>query len=126
MALPSGRVGLLLRCRVYDAQGRTYTLQQACMFHLEPPPAGQLAGGKAANASGSSQPIAMEAQEARRRYLAAAQPSDEAQLSQPQPQPQPPLWGSPVDVITAAAGASAGTLRLRWQGFVEMPGGGNK
>ncbi|KAI7837021.1 hypothetical protein COHA_009098 [Chlorella ohadii] len=151
VALPSGRVGLLLRCRVYDAQGRTYTLQHACLFHLEPPPAGgrqyadpallsgeavggaagptagQLPGGRAAHASASSQPGAMEAQQAQQaqhRHLAAAKPSDEAQLSQPQP--QPPLLDSAADVTMKTAGASAGPLRLNWQGFVEMPGGGNK
>lgn len=118
VALPYGRVALLLRCRVYDEQGRTYTLQHACLFHLEPPPA----GGQATEGNHA----AAQHQVAERQL--AELPQQQARL---QPQPQPPQPGSSPAAASAAAawaavGAPSDPLRLAWQGFVDMPGGGNK
>lgn len=140
VALPSGRVVLLLRCRVYDGQGRTYTLQHACLFHLQPSPAGEAAGmaagqapypGLPANASAAASPQqAVERQQMRGRQLAAGR-LEPAVLSQPQEQ-QLVLHASdcapelPAAARSGLAGPLLGPMRLIWQGFVEMPGGGNK
>ena len=115
VALPKGRVALLLRCRVYDTQGRTYTLQHACLFHLEAPPAEVQAG--------EQRQAAAHNEEAGRRL--AELPEQQQHL-----QPQARLRADPAAAAAAAAWAAVGAprdpLRLAWQGFVDMPGGGNK
>ncbi|PSC68514.1 glycosyl hydrolase [Micractinium conductrix] len=81
--LPGGTgVGLLLRCRVYDAQSRTYTLQHACFFTLGPSPVLSDAPATRGAAGGGNSTV----------------------------------WHQ---------GSGDGGM-LRWQGFVDLPGGGNK
>ena len=92
--LPEGGVGLLLRCRVYDGQGRMYDLQHACFFKVRPQPAGRVAQQTAAGP-----PLASTAHF----------------------QPQRPQQGLPVVPEEPRPPGS-----LVWQGFVSMPGGGNK
>lgn len=112
-----GGVGLLLRCRVYDgfqasaaaapargpAQraspangGRLYSLQQACLFHATSAPAAHSASASSSDGSGTA--------------LAHVQPA----LRQ---------GGAEA---AGAAGVAAPPLRLQWQGFLDMPGGGNR
>jgi hypothetical protein len=92
--LPEGGVGLLLRCRVYDGQGRMYDLQHACFFKLRPRPAGGMAQETAAAL-----------------LLASTAQFHPHGLQQRLPD-VPKGRGPPGS--------------LAWQGFVSMPGGGNK
>ena len=116
-------MGLLLRCRVYDAVqsaaaaaaapgqgpaavgapttvgGRLYSLQQACLFHVASAPA----AGSANSSSGGS-------------AHSGGQP-----LAQAQPALRQGGGG-----VAGAGGLAAPPLRLQWQGFVDMPGGGNR
>jgi hypothetical protein len=132
VALPSGHVALLLRCRVYDGQGRTYTLQHACLFLLEAAPAaGEVAGGaagmpvevveQAANEAATGQHTEAEEQ------WAAATEGSAAERRQAQRR-QLAVAARQGAVAGPAAGGLQllGPMRLTWQGFVDMPGGGNK
>ncbi|KAL4437386.1 hypothetical protein ABPG75_004525 [Micractinium tetrahymenae] len=92
VSLPGGAgVGLLLRCLVYDAQGRTYTMQHACLFQLRPGPSpGPAAPGSDSLAwqdfvdmpGGGNRFTARWVPEARR-YLALTNPSIDRYGSNP-------------------------------------------
>lgn len=44
-----GSMALLLRCRVTNALGQLYTLEHACLFALQQPPAGSASNGSSAD-----------------------------------------------------------------------------
>ena len=123
--LPEGGAGLLLRCRVYDGQGRMYDLQHACFFKLRPRPAGGTAQQAAAGpwlASGghlgSGQGDVRFLKQQRQQQQRQQQQTKQQQQAGHQPRPREGLLGEP---------AGPGALgSLAWQGFVSMPGGGNK
>ena len=111
--LPNGGVGLLLRCRVYDGRGRMYGVQQACLYRLRPqpsprrpprPPVLQQATAGVLR-PGLTTPRGMQA-----RVLQQAGQEEQQQELQRHVPAQEPATGP--DLV--------------WQGFIEMPGGGNK
>ena len=107
--LPEGGAGLLLRCRVYDKQGRMYDLQHACFFKLRPRPAASGRQGQQAAVG----PLLVPGAHSGSGLGGLRHLQQQADHGQPPQQEPVPEAASPLGA-------------LAWQGFVSMPGGGNK
>ncbi len=116
MLTPEGDVALLLRCRVYDGDGGMYTLQHACLFRLVEP-----LHSRPSSAQSQLESSGRDRHKVTGRHLLRGA----AEV-----QPQRP--GAGGDAASGAGRAlqaqsqGAGQGFLAWEGFVHMPGGGNK
>lgn len=127
MQTPYGGIALLLRCRVFDRSYRLYTLQHACLYRVGLAPSGSQAAETSAG-TGSSGSIDTGSRGVNSPALHSpwllAPPGLGSGMKALQSL-QLGGSGSGVD-LPPGMEAGPGAGQLLWEGFVSMPGGGNK